>query len=71
MASRKWVTDRTIDMLPVGVEDNSPYGWDLFNIYEKHFEMCEQILKGIPNYNLEKPPTPMPAIPKGWNMPTA
>ena len=41
------------------------------HIYEKHFEMCEQILKGIPNYNLEKPPTPMPAIPKGWNMPTA
>ena len=45
MASRKWVTDRTIDMLPVGVEDNSPYGWDLFNIYEKHFDGLRKLFR--------------------------
>lgn len=38
------------------------------HIYERHFEMCEQILKGITNYDMTKPPAPMPAIP--GSMPT-
>ncbi len=31
------------------------------HVYERHFEMCEQILKGAPNYNTV--PMPMPEIP--------